>query len=199
MRALLLLILLAPLQALAAEDTPERAVSALWAALSHAPGASADIVALRRLLHEDAVVFGAQSRDGAPHLRRTLAEDFLAANARVSGKGFHECEVSRSLQVYDRFAVAYSVVESRADKTAAHPDFVGVNSVQLYRDGSQWKLLSLYYHVETQGSPVPLDGGTSGECLGQERVARGINPPDIRRAAVQVQPPSHHPPSGSMP
>lgn len=165
MRAWLLLTLLAPLQAWTAEDTPERAVSALWAALSHAPGASADTATLQRLLHAEAVVFGAHSRDGAPRLQRTPAEDFLRATARVSGKGFHECEVSRTLQVYDRFAVAYSVVESRTDKAASRPDIVGVNSVQLYRDGSQWKVLSLYYHVETPGAPVPLDGGTSGECL----------------------------------
>lgn len=161
----LLALLLVPRHALAEDETPAQAVSALWAAMSHAPGAAADVATLRRLLHADAVIFGAQSRDGVDSVRRTQAEDFLAAQARVSGRGFHECEIARSLHAYDRFAVAYSVVESRADATAARPDVVGVNSVQLYRDGTQWKVLSLYYQIGKAGLPIPLDGGTSGQCL----------------------------------
>lgn len=49
-----------------------------------------------------------------------------------------------------------------------HPraDFVGVNSIQLYRDADRWTVLSLYYHVERDGVPVPLDGGRTGRCIG---------------------------------
>jgi hypothetical protein len=166
MRTLLLLLLMAPLGASAAESTPEQAVSALWNALSNDPGAGADIVTLERIFHEEAVIFGGRYQEGASILRRSAAKDFLKSYQRAGEKGFYECEVSRVIQAYDHFAVAYSVVESRADKnTATVPDFVGVNSIQLYKLGSQWKILSLYYHVEKQGLPIPLDGGRSGKCL----------------------------------
>lgn len=165
MRSLLLSLLLVPLGASAAESTPEEAVSTLWSALSNDPGASADLAALKRIFHEDAVVFGGRYKDGVPVVRRSTAEDFLKPYERVGEKGFYECEVSRVMQTYDRFAVAYSIVESRTDKAAATADFVGVNSVQLYKEGSQWKVLSLYYHVERQGLPIPLGGGQSGKCI----------------------------------
>lgn len=165
MRSLLLSLLLLPFGVSAAEDTPEQAVSTLWSALSNDPGASADVAALKRIFHDDAVVFGGRYKEGVPVVRRTTAEDFLKPYERVSDKGFYECEVSRVMQTYDRFAVAYSIVESRADKNAAAADFVGVNSVQLYKVGSQWRVLSLYYHVERQGLPIALGDGKSGKCI----------------------------------
>lgn len=165
MRSLLLSLLLAPFCASAAEDTPGEAVSTLWNALSNDPGASADLAALKRIFHEDAVIFGGRYKEGVPVVRRTTADDFLKPYERAGEKGFYECEVSRIMQAYDRFAVAYSVVESRTDKSAATPDFVGVNSVQLYKVGSQWQVLSLYYHVEKQGLPIPLGKGRSGKCI----------------------------------
>jgi ketosteroid isomerase-like protein len=165
-RALILVLLLLPMQAFAGESTPDAAVSALWRALSNEAGASADVATLTRLFHEDAVVFGARYKDGAPALRRSFRDAFLGHYGQPGEKGFHECEVSRVMQAYDRFAVAYSVVESRADKAAAAADFVGVNSVQLYKVGTEWKILSLYYHVEVPDLPVPLGGGRTGECIG---------------------------------
>lgn len=140
-------------------------MSALWSAMSNDPGARADLVTLERIFHEDAVIFGGRYQDGASILRRSTAKDFLKPYERAGEKGFYECEISRVIQTYDHFAVAYSVVESRTNKTAIAPDFVGVNSIQLYKVGSQWKILSLYYHVEKQGLAIPLDGGRSGKCV----------------------------------
>ena len=165
MRILLLSLFLAPFFASATEATPELAVSALWKALSNDPGTTADVVVLKRIFHEDAVIFGGRYKESVPVVRRSAVIDFLKNYDSVAEKGFYECEVSRSIRTYDRFAVAYSIVESRTDKTAAAPDFVGVNSIQLYKVGSQWRILSLYYHVEKKGLPIPLDGGRSGKCI----------------------------------
>lgn len=165
MRMLTTLLLLLPLHVFAGADTPDAAVSALWRALSNEAGASADAETLARLFHEDAVIFGARYKDDSPVLRRSFRDAFLSQYGQPSEKAFRECEVSRVVQAYDRFAVAYSVVESRADKASAAADVVGVNSVQLYKVGAEWKILSLYYHVEAQDVPVPLGDGRSGECI----------------------------------
>ncbi len=160
-----LLLMLVPAGAEATEQTPEAAVSALWRALSNEPGARADVATLERLFHADAVVFGGSYRDGNPVLQRKAATEFLTPYRKVSDKGFHECEIARVVQAYDRFATVYSVVESRAQPDAPKPDFVGVNSIQLYQVGSEWKILSLYYHVGKEGLPIPLEGGRSGACM----------------------------------
>lgn len=146
-------------------ETPELAVAALWRALSNEPGAAADVRTLGRLFHPAAVVFGTRRQEGKPELRVVPATEFVASQAGVSDKGFHECEISRSVQHYERMAVVYSVVESRTDKNAAKADFTGVNSIQLYLENGSWKILSLFYHVGEESVPVPLDGGKPGTCL----------------------------------
>ncbi|SFZ73334.1 hypothetical protein [Chitinimonas taiwanensis] len=165
MRTLLLALLLSPLCTYAAEATPEAAVSALWRALSHDAGADVDLPVLKRLFHADAVVFLGHYQKERLRLRRLSGIDFLKPSAPINKKGFYECEVARQLHRYDRFAVAYSVVESRSDQAASQPDFVGVNSIQLQQVGEQWQVLSLHYQVEKPGLPIPLDGGQSGRCL----------------------------------
>ncbi|WP_300616552.1 hypothetical protein [Dokdonella sp.] len=159
-------LLLLPIAASAAPSArPEDAIASLWRAFSHEAGASADVATLGRLFHADGIVFGSRYRDGAPSLRATRAADFVKSLDRIGDDAFHECEIARDVKVYDRFATVYSVVESRTRKTSATPDFTGVNSIQLYRLGDEWKIVSLYYQVGKDDLPIPLDGGVSGRCL----------------------------------
>lgn len=144
-------------------STPDAVIAQLWKAMSNEPGGQADIDTLRRIIHPEAVVFGGRHGDSQP-LRRWTAEQFLEPFGRVGEKGFHECEIHRVVHAHGRFATAYSVVESRADRTAAAPDFTGVNSIQLYRYGDRWTVLSLYYYVEDAALPIQSPG-TSGTCL----------------------------------
>ena len=165
MRILLLALLLAPAPLWASASTPGETVSALWKALSHDPGKGTDAALLARLFHQDAVIFGGRYKDGIPAMERTFAENFLMSQGKAQPDGFYECEVSRTIETYDRFATVYSVVESRTSKAAASPDAVGVNSIQLYKVGAEWKILSLYYHLERDDKPIPLDRGISGKCI----------------------------------
>ena len=177
MHRLLACLLLFPLLASANPATPEDTVARLWRALSHEPGASADVAALKRLFHADAVVFGVSYKDGAASIRRTAIGDFLRGQETVSGKGFHECEVTRDMKVYDRFAAVSSVVETRQDKTAIHSQFVCINSIQLYKADAEWKILSLYYQLEKKGEPIPLSDGKPGRCLTDAVQPDGARPP----------------------
>ena len=146
-------------------STPDSTVAALWRAMSHEAGVAADTAALRGIFHPDAVIFGSRVREGRPSIRRSSAGDFLKALEPVDDAGFHECEIARSIEAYDRFATVYSVVESRTDATARTPDFTGVNSLQLYRDDDGWKIVSLYYHVGPADLPIPGAEAVSGRCL----------------------------------
>lgn len=150
----------------AASETPAGAVAALWKALSHGPGSGADAARLDTLFHRDAIVAGGAYRKDEAAFSAMKAVDFIAAQRKPRAEGFHECEVRREITQYDRFATVYSIVESRRDPKAAQADFTGVNSIQLYRGEAGWKIVSLYYHVEKPGLPIPLDGGKPGVCLG---------------------------------
>lgn len=150
----------------AASSTPAATVAALWEASSHAPGVPADAERLQGLFRSEAIVAGGVNRDGRPLFQFMKASDFIAGQRQARPHGFYECEVAREVKQYERFATVYSVVETRRDPSAAKADYTGVNSIQLYRDEQGWKIVSLYYHVEQPGSPIPLDGGKTGACLG---------------------------------
>lgn len=159
---------LLPVLAHAADTSPEAAVAALWQSLSHPANVAADTATLERLFHPDALVLGGRYRDGKPAIAALKAADFIAGQRKPRPRGFYECEVAREVRQYDRFATVYSVVESRTERDAPAADFVGVNSIGLYRQDDGWKIVSLYYHVEKPGLPVPLAGGKSGACLGAQ-------------------------------
>ncbi len=144
---------------------PEAVVAALWQASSHAPSVAADADRLQQLFRDDAIVAGGVYRDGQPRFQSMKAADFIADQRRVRPHGFHECEVVRDVKEYDRFATVYSIVETRRDPTSVKADYVGVNSIQLYRDEGGWKIVSLYYHVEKPGTPVPYQAPSGGACL----------------------------------
>ncbi len=160
------LFALLPALAAATDASPDATVAALWQGLSHPAGVAADVATLERIFHPEALVIGGRYRDGKPIFSSMKASDFVAAQRAPRPKGFYECEVARQTKQYDRFATVYSVVESRTEQDAPEADFVGVNSIQLYRQDDGWKIVSLYYHVEKPGVPAPLEGGKSGVCLG---------------------------------
>ncbi|WP_088328377.1 nuclear transport factor 2 family protein [Lacimicrobium sp. SS2-24] len=167
MQRLLILFLFTVGTASADNGSAESVASELWRGLSHGPNEATDVETLRTLFHPDAVVFGARYTDKHATLNKVEASSFLSGLETIRDYGFYECEVYRHVQVYDRFATIYSVVESRTDKDAKKPDFTGVNSIQLFRLGTQWKILSLYYQVESPFESISLNQGESGKCLTQ--------------------------------
>lgn len=164
MKRLLLALCCVPLLA-SAGNSPEATVQTLWRSLSHEANAGGDAASLRRIFHPDAVVLGGRYNNGQPVFSIRKATDFIAAVGTARPAAFHECEVHRDVKQYDRFATVFSVVESRADKSTPKADFVGVNSIELYKQGDEWTIVALYYHVEKPGLPVPLGSGKPGACL----------------------------------
>lgn len=171
-------MLASSLMAVAAAPTspPGQAVFALWQAFSHGPGAGADEAAMRRLFHPEARIIGSRyGADGQSVLGFRGVDAFLAAIVPADPDGFHECEIEREVRQFDRFAVVYSVVESRRDALAAAPDVVGVNSVQLHRGAAGWQIVSLHYQLPPAGVTVSHHG-RSGHCLDAEGQPRPIPP-----------------------
>ena len=149
-----------------AADTPEKTMVQLWQALSHAPNTKPNISKLKRLLHPQAVIYGAKATAKESKLNIKSADEFITVLDKISKTGFYECEVVREIKIYDKFAHIYSVVETRYKRGQASPDFVGANSVQLFKSNNTWQVVSLYYYIENPDSPIPLAGGKSGVCLG---------------------------------
>src|SRR6266568_3461439 len=101
-----------------------------------------------------AVEAGRNDVDLAP---QTLnVEDYIARVEPLFAKnGFYEKEVARRVEQFGQIAHVWSTYESRHDPNDPAPFIRGINSIQLFNDGSRWWILSIYWQHESAEHPLP--------------------------------------------
>jgi hypothetical protein len=70
-------------------------------------------------------------------------------------KGFYEKEVARRTEQFGRIAYVWSTYESRHRKDDAEPFMRGINSIQLFHDGTRWWIVNIYWQHESAAHPIP--------------------------------------------
>jgi Tol biopolymer transport system component len=151
------------LEAFSQAQLDER-VTALWRAISHAPGQSLSGQQLADLLHPLARIHGQVVKDGQLALRSWTGSEFLTAVNVPSAQGLFECEVTREQRRYGPHAQVYSVVQTHRDAARSKAEYTGVNSMQWQLGPDGWQLLSLHYALELPGQAPPATASTT--CLG---------------------------------
>src|SRR5947208_3565841 len=76
-------------------------------------------------------------------------EAYIARVEPLLQKGFYETEVARRTEQFGRIAHVWSTYESRHDASDAEPFMRGINSFQLFNDGSRWWILSICWQHES--------------------------------------------------
>lgn len=69
--------------------------------------------------------------------------------------GFYEREVARRVEQFGQIAHVWSTYESRHDPNDAAPFMRGINSIQLFNDGSRWWILTIYWQHESRQHAIP--------------------------------------------
>ena len=62
--------------------------------------------------------------------------------------GFYEREIARRTEQFGDIAHVWSTYESRHDPSDAEPFMRGINSIQLFYDGSRWWIVTIYWQHE---------------------------------------------------
>jgi PAS domain S-box-containing protein len=82
------------------------------------------------------------------------AEYVERSNDAMVREGFFEKEIHRTVEQFGNLAHVFSTFESR--RTESGPVFArGVNSIDLYFDGTRWWIASVIWDTERPGSPLP--------------------------------------------
>jgi hypothetical protein len=90
----------------------------------------------------------------APHLLDI--DGFIARiGDHVEKNGFFEQEIARCTEQFDRVAHVWSTYESRHNADDPEPFMRGINSIQLFHDGSRWWIVSIYWQQENTECPIP--------------------------------------------
>lgn len=151
----------APVSTAAPADvaTPEAIVAALYDVISGDVGVARDWDRFRALFHPTARLMPSSiNREGIGSVRSispdgyiTLAEPFLV------GEGFHEREIARRTERFGHIVHVWTTYESLHSLSDPAPFARGINSIQLFHDGTRWWVLSVYWQGETPTTPIPAD------------------------------------------
>jgi hypothetical protein len=69
--------------------------------------------------------------------------------------GFYETEVARRTEQFGQIAHVWSTYESRHSRDDREPFMRGINSFQLFHDGSRWWVVNIYWQHESTAHSIP--------------------------------------------
>lgn len=91
--------------------------------------------------------FGARPLTPDDYIR--LSGPFLERN------GFHEVELAHRRETYGQIVHVFSSYESRRRRSDAQPFARGINSIQLWNDGTRWWVQTILWWGETPTTTIP--------------------------------------------
>lgn len=97
-------------------------------------------------------------RNDNPGILVLSPQDYVdRAGSYFLKNGFVEREASRKTERYGNILQIFSTYESRHDAKDEKPFARGINSFQLYYDGTRWWVVSIMWEEETLDNPLPKE------------------------------------------
>lgn len=129
---------------------------AVYEAISGPAGAPRDWTRFRPLFHPGARLIPTGRQNGVGAATSLTVEEFISrATPGMEGQGFFEREIGRVSERYGNIVHFMSAYESRRTAEDPAPFQRGVNSFQLFWDGSRWWIVTIFWEAETPNNPIP--------------------------------------------
>jgi hypothetical protein len=146
-----------PAAAPADVSSPDAIIAALYDVISGPAGATRDWNRMRSLFVPDARLIPTGVRpDGTRAHRIMSVEDYIRTSGPVLERdGFFEIETHRATEQFGNILHAFSTYESRRSPDDAQPFMRGINSIQLFHDGTRWWVVNVLWDSERPDNPIP--------------------------------------------
>jgi hypothetical protein len=93
--------------------------------------------------------------NGPAMIRVQTVDDYVrAASGGQPRHGFSEREISRTTEAFGNIMQVFSTYEARRDSTDQKPTR-GINSIQLFNDGTRWWVVGVLWDNERPDKPIP--------------------------------------------
>ncbi len=134
-------------------------MSAVYASISGPAGAQRQWDRFRSLMAPNArLVPTGQNAQGRGWLRNWSVEEYItAADSGLKTNGFFERELGRKMERYGNVVHLMSSYDSKRSESDPQPFQRGVNSFQLWYDGTRWYVVSIFWQAESPATPIPAD------------------------------------------
>ena len=139
--------------------SPEAIVAALYDVISGDRGVARDWNRFRALFHPTARLMpSGLNREGVGLVRSVTPDEYITRSEPfLVGEGFHEREIARRTERFGRIVHVWTTYESLHTLSDPQPFARGINSIQLFNDGTRWWILSVYWQGETPAEPIPTE------------------------------------------
>lgn len=137
-------------------STIDGTIEALYASISGEKGVERDWETFRLLFTEDTKLIPAGvTPDGNMNYRYMTPKDYMQNSGPwLVENGFFEEEIHRETDRFGPIAHVFSTYTSRNTK-GGELIARGINSIQLFNDGSRWWVMTIYWTGESENNPIP--------------------------------------------
>jgi len=137
--------------------TPDAIIGALYDVISGPAGQGRNWNRMRSLFAPGARLVPTGKRaDGTSSMRTLDVEGYItAAGPSLEAGGFFEREIGRRSERFGNVTHAFSAYESRRKADDGKPFARGINSIQLYHDGTRWWVVTVFWDSERADNPIP--------------------------------------------
>lgn len=150
-----------PAAAIAARPSDVESVDAilhaLYASISGPKDQERDWPRLRSLLVPGARFMPTgRTAQGEGRMRMWNVDEYIAAaGPGLMRNGFFEREIGRTMERYGNIVHVMSAYDSKYLPSDPQPFARGINSIQLWNDGTRWWVVSIFWESETPANPIP--------------------------------------------
>jgi hypothetical protein len=137
--------------------TVDGVIKAIYDVISGPAGQERDWDRFRSLFAEGArlIPTGVDSA-GTPRMRMMTPQQFIETNGPFFVQnGFFEREIGRTTDRFGNVLHVFSTYDSKRKADDPKPFARGINSFQLWWDGSRWWVLTIFWQGESPSTPIP--------------------------------------------
>jgi hypothetical protein len=132
-------------------------VGALYNVISGPAGEKRNWARMRTLFIPEARMIPTAAKPGSLGVKKVLSlEEYIRTSGSFLEKnGFYENEIGRKTERYGQIVHVFSTYESRNKQDDPKPFMRGINSIQLWYDGTRWWIVNVMWENESTGNPIP--------------------------------------------
>jgi hypothetical protein len=140
-------------------SSPDAILAAVYDVISGPAGKKRDWDRMHSLFYPGArLVRTAARKEGGMGATTFSVQEYVDhASVYFEKNCFSEKEIARRTEKWGNILQAFSTYESRHDAKDAEPFARGINSFQLFFDGTRWWILTIYWQEETPQNPLPAE------------------------------------------
>jgi hypothetical protein len=139
--------------------SPDAILAATYDVISGPAGQERDWDRMRSLFYPGARLIRTEAKkEGGLHAAILTPEDFIERAGNYFKKnGFYEREIARRAERWGSLMQVFSTYESRHDPKDPAPFARGINSFQLFFDGTRWWVMTIYWADESTQTPLTAE------------------------------------------